>query len=49
MFFFVNIFISTEDGLAKKLLLFKINLLFTTYYLEITELPNFGHMSTSIT
>ena len=32
MFFDVNIFISTEDSIAEKLLLFKINLLlFTTY------------------
>ena len=33
MFFYVNIFISTtEDGIAEKLLLFKINLLlFKTY------------------
>ena len=27
MFFHVNILISTEDGIAKKLLLFEINLL----------------------
>ena len=27
MFFYVNIFITTEDGIVEKLLLFKINLL----------------------
>ena len=36
MFFYANILVSTEDGIAKKLLLFKINLLlFTTYWLCI--------------
>ena len=34
MFFYVNIFISTEDGIAKKLLLFKIK--FVTFNLLIT-------------
>ena len=35
MFFSVNIFISTEDDIAEKLLLSKINLsLFTTYWLS---------------
>ena len=30
--FYVNIFISTEDGIAEKLLLFKINLLLLITY-----------------
>ena len=35
VFFYVNIFISPEDAIGKKLLLFKINgLLFTTYWLS---------------
>ena len=35
MFFYVNVFISTEDGIAKKLLLFKIRVV-VIYNLLIT-------------